>query len=130
MNVFSELTRKMVLACALGPLAVIPAVVLYELCFNFSSNRSYATIHDMAILYLFIGIPIAYIAVIFVGVPITLILSRVGRLNLINLLTIAVLVSTLVMPTSNQPIYSWLFAAYCSVSVVLGCWFVQARVEK
>jgi hypothetical protein len=123
MNTFGEQFRKNLLACLMGPLAILPATVLYSLGYKLLEPAANEDQSGIVPLFILFGLLIAYPMTILVGLPISLLLQKIRRFNLFYLLSASCFVVagyTLFMSGSFS---SFLFTLYYSTSVALACYY-------
>ena len=131
MRTFSETTRRNVFAVAVGPLALMPAIVLATLV-NVLLQGGDSDWQGAIMSSLFvsvIGLLIAYPLVVAIGVPAILVLLRYQKLGFFSLAIVGllgVLPVTLWLAPSWQ---SFLMFGYCSTAVVLGCWYAYKHAK-
>lgn len=123
MKVLSGRFRKNFFACLLGPLAVIPATLLYILVPAIFFEQSLDGQFGFFLFFMFMGLCIAYPITLAFGLPISLLLQRFNRFNLYYLL-IVVLASVGVFTVfTGNTVGAFMFTAYYSVAVALASYF-------
>jgi hypothetical protein len=123
MMTFSELFRKNLLACLLGPLAIVPASALYALGYKLlepTANEDQSGIVPMFILF---GLLVAYPMTILVGLPISLLLQRICRFNLFYLLSASFFVVAGYTLFVSGSFSGFLFILYYSTSVAWASYY-------
>jgi len=127
MRTFSETFRKHLIACLLGPLSVIPATILYTLAFKFIAPEANADNFDLFPLVVIVALMVAYPATLFVGLPISFILQKFNRFNLLNLL-IAVTTCLLIYGyLTNARMIELVLVTYYAFFVSSSCWYLYKR---
>ena len=88
MRTFSETFRKNLYACLLGPLSVIPATILYTLAFKFIAPEANTDNFELLPLVVIVALMVAYPITLVFGLPISIILQKLNRFNLFNLIIV------------------------------------------
>ncbi|WP_028877547.1 hypothetical protein [Teredinibacter turnerae] len=131
MKTFSVTTRKNVAAVLLGPLFLVPAMLLTYLVLALLNNGSptnSSNVIGISLFFSFWGLIIAYPAAIVLGVPSVLILKRIGKLNYFTVLVAAIVWSIPLSAIFGIDSGSMLFVVYCACIVASGCWMVYKHV--
>lgn len=124
MNTFSETTRKNIFAVAVGPLALVPAIVLATMI-NVLSQGIDSDWQGAILSALFVsvvGLLIAYPLVILLGIPAVLVLLHYKKLGFLPLAILGLFGALPVTLWFSPSWQSFLMFGYCSTAVVLGCW--------
>lgn len=108
MKTYSQFTRKNVGSFLFGPLAIVPTIFIL-LSFEAFFNQQASSTMWIGVfpLYAGLGFLIAYIATLLLGVPSVIVLSKYGRLTLINLLLVGLLPITVATLIISPTIFSW-----------------------
>lgn len=122
MKTFTPDTRKLIVAALLGPLAIVPALLLVGAIFMVRFPVG-DVVSGVLALSMF-GLVMAYPAVLVIGVPGVMLLRHFGRLSLLSLIGVA-LVLCLFLPNDWGLV---LLYCYCATAVALGCWWVYKLV--
>lgn len=121
--------KKLGWSLALGPMFVVPAVIVaLFLDYIFSSNNSdYLSLVGF---YIFASLIGAYVFALIIGLPAALILIKLKKLNLLSLSIVAIGFSTMYGLYYDQgPFEFWLFLLLCSLAVSTGCYYVYKNVR-
>jgi uncharacterized membrane protein YeaQ/YmgE (transglycosylase-associated protein family) len=124
MNTFSETTRRNIFAVAVGPLALVPAIILATLLnvlFQGSDSDWQGAIVS-ALFVSVVGLLIAYPLVVVLGVPAVLVLRRYQTLGFFPLAILGLVGALAVTLWLAPSVQSFLMFGYCSTAVVSGCW--------
>lgn len=122
---FPETTRRNVLAVVVGPLALVPAIVLATLANTLCQGGSsdWQELMVFALTVSVIGLFFAYPLVLAFGVPAVLVLRHYQRLGFVPLAILGVLCALLLTLCFSPYLNAFLMFGYCSVWVVSGCWY-------
>ncbi|MBB5213247.1 hypothetical protein [Microbulbifer hydrolyticus] len=123
MKAISENFRKIIPALFLGPLAIIPAFIFYAIFMRLISEPN-SEIGSVAGLFILGGLVIAYVSTLILGVPVALILSKLGKFTLPNLLVYGFVLSMIYSLFVGWSLGFFLFLLYFVGAVVLGCWLI------
>ena len=129
MRTFGDLFRKNLLAFLLGPLAVIPATILYGGVFKFIDPVANYDQGSVTPLFIIFGLLVAYPVTLIIGLPSSVLLEKFGKLNLINLLLVSALVISIYVLMMGGSFLGYLFMLYFAVWVVCGCWLFYRTVQ-
>lgn len=126
MKILSNTTRKNVLAFLLGPIFLLPAMMLGILVSAvFDPSADIRAALEAFYIYAFVGlIFFAYPMTLFLGLPAIHLLSRYKRLTLAYLLPISFFGAGIVTLITGSTLGGFLMFAYCSAAVGFGCWYV------
>ena len=125
MKTFSDSFRKNAFACIFGPLAVIPATIVYALAFKIIAPQANSSNFELVPFVAFIALAVAYPATLFLGLPISLILQKMGKFNLVNLLIVSTISISTYGVISGAHLTEFVLAIYFSIFVVTGCWYLH-----
>lgn len=128
MKAYSDRTRKVVIASLLGPLAVIPAMVVavaVMYMFDVSSQEPVSEIFEGTFVMAAFSLFYSYPLVIIYGLPLYLILRRYKKDSLIYILSLSLLPAA-ALGASYDTGGFWIFVifGYFSLSVALSCWML------
>lgn len=130
MKTFSETTRKNVLSILVGPLAVIPAMLLMGVfTVVFFPEQSART--DWREVFNFFGsliTLIAYVLTVVVALPIVLVLQRFNQFTLPSVIFAALAIAGVLCLASSIQLFAFLYFSYFTVSVALACWGIHKWV--
>ena len=127
MKTFSQATRNNLVVFFIGPLFLIPAVLLMiPIVAYFDENFIYPDrIFTIAFVTAIIGLfTVAYPLTLFIGLPAIYFLRKAKKLSLLNMILAGFMGATLVTLIINPSISALLMYCYCTASVSFGCWFV------
>lgn len=122
--------RKAILALLIGPLAVVPAMlvlVLVTLRFQADLSVTPDQLLGGSFIVAVVGIGFAYVFTLLYGAPVYWLLSRRGPVKSAHILLVSLFPTLIVGGLLSQ---SWLFAAfmaYFSVVVCYTTWFLASR---
>lgn len=88
LRTFIDIFRKNLLAFLLGPLAIIPAMIVYAVAFKFIDPEANYDQGSVALLFIIFGLLVAYPVTLIIGLPCSVLLEKFGKFNLINLLIV------------------------------------------
>ncbi|WP_045858610.1 hypothetical protein [Teredinibacter purpureus] len=123
MKIFSQFTRKNVMAVALGPLAIIPASFLLayaEVVFRGQSVQ--VALGELFPLYVVVGLPIGYLVTFIVGIPTVLVLNKLNKLSLLNITSVWLVPLSIFSLFQEPIILFWAFFTFPAFAVTVGCW--------
>ena len=123
MRAFGDLFRKNLLALLLGPLAVIPATIVYTLGFQFIDPAENQEQFGIAPLFILFGLIIAYPATLIIGLPASILLEKFNKFNLLNLLIVSFIVVSIYALIMEGSFFGYLFILYFAIWVACGSWF-------
>jgi hypothetical protein len=123
MRTFSELFRKNLLAFLLGPLALIPATIVYAIAFKILEPVANFDQGSVAPLFILFGLTIAYPVTLIIGLPCSILLEKFGKFNLVNLLISSTAIVSIYALVMGGSFLGYLFMLYFAVWVACGCWF-------
>lgn len=129
MESFSEFTRKNVAAVVLGPLALIPTLLLLayvEVLFKNQSAK--VAFGELFPLYTAVGLPFTYLVTLIVGLPTVVILNKLNKLNLLNITLVWLIPLSIFSLFQNPAFIFWVFFTCCAFSVTLSCWGIHKIV--
>jgi hypothetical protein len=129
MRTFGDLFRKNLLSFLLGPLAVIPATILYAVAFKFIDPVANYDQGSVAPLFIIFGLLVAYPVTLIIGLPCSVLLEKFGKFNLINLLLVSALVVSIYALIMGGSFLGYLFMLYFAVWVACGCWFFYRAAQ-
>jgi hypothetical protein len=115
--------KKNRLACFFGPLAIIPATIIYIWTINTFGPEEYKTQNGVGFLFVIVALFFAYILTLMVGLPVSLYLQRLGKFSLRNLLGIVSISAALFSILLGQNIWQFITILYFSFFVTASCWF-------
>lgn len=121
MTIFDPETRKLIVVVLVGPLAILPALLLLSLATALLDTTDAGT---SFLLFSLIGLEIAYPVSIVFGVPILLVLKHFNQLNLVTLIAAAILIVmtlSILLPFSLSLMFLYI---YCALAVATGSWWV------
>ncbi|WP_156042711.1 hypothetical protein [Marinobacterium lacunae] len=134
MKIFSKETRRNVIVFFVGPLFMVPAVLLGILIINFLKGD----LSDLGGTVAF-GLVASIIGLFWFAYPLTLVLGLPAirflcRLNYLNPFSLAMvsLLGALIVTVIVDDMSLWVFSifGYCSIAVSSGCWYVYKKCEK
>ena len=127
MNMLSIKTRKNILVFFVGPLALIPAVLIATLILLFfNAGEDFLEGFASGLVVLFYGLVfIAYPATLILGIPAIIILEKTNKYGLVPLLIIGLLGAILITAMSAPSVVVLVAYSYCAISVSLGCWYAN-----
>lgn len=125
MKTFSDLFRKNLYACLIGPLEVIPATIIYALAFRFIAPEANRDNFELVPLVALIALIVAYPITLFVGLPLSIILQKYGNFNFRTLLAITLLLIFVYSLLSGAQFLEVALITYFSTFVVTGCWYLH-----
>ena len=123
MKTFSELFRKNLLACLFGPLAIIPATIVYSLGYKLIEPAANEDQSGVMPLFILFGLIVAYPITLLVGLPVSILLQKLSRFNLMNLLLVTLFVVSGYALFVGGSFSGYLFILYFSVSVALASYY-------
>ena len=80
------------LACLFGPLAIIPATIVYSLGYKLIEPAANEDQSGVMPLFILFGLIVAYPITLLVGLPVSILLQKLSRFNLMNLLLVTLFV--------------------------------------
>ena len=125
MNTFSSQFRKNFLACLIGPLAIIPATVVYALAFKVIEPAANVDNFELVPFMALFGLLFAYPVTLLVGLPISLVLQRMHTFNFATLSVIVVLLAALYSFINSIQLLEFAFIIYFSIWVSSTCWYLH-----
>lgn len=127
MKAFSKTTRKNIFTFLIGPLALIPAIVLGSIVMSiFVEGNNLLSTFKFGLFIAFFGLIVfAYPATLFVGIPSIMILERKGKYGLLPLILISLLVAAVISLMVFPSIFMVSVYCYSAVTVSLGCWYAN-----
>ena len=133
MKTFSETTRRTILAVIVGPLSIIPAMVLAQTLVFIASPANPPDILEQykgGIFVSVVGLLYSYGFTLLYGVPVYLALKKFGKNKAIYVFMASLVPAILFLAMSPElwPIY--LAMAYFSIVVGFSCWFIAVRSER
>ncbi|MDT8403028.1 hypothetical protein [Sulfuriflexus sp.] len=117
-------------AVALGPLAVIPAMLLAVSVLRLMYPEAQAELlrqYHGGLVVSFFGLFFGYAATLLYGLPVYFLLQRPGRYNLFTVILASLLPALLIGLADPVQWPYYLAMAYFSVSVAAACWLITAR---
>ena len=127
MRTFSETFRKNLYACLLGPLSVIPATILYTLAFKFIAPEANADNFELLPLVVIVALMVAYPITLVFGLPISIILQKLNRFNLFNLIIVTNSCLLIYGYITNAQVTEMVLVIYYGLFVSSSCWYLYKR---
>ena len=125
MRTFSTSFRKNLFATLLGPLSVIPATIVYALAFKVIEPSANNSNFELVPLVVVVALMVAYPVTLLFGLPISLILQKVNRFSLINLLGAILSLILIYGFVSGAQLTEIVLVVYFSSFVVTGCYYLH-----
>jgi hypothetical protein len=125
MRTFSTSFRKNLFATLLGPLTVIPATIVYALAFKVIEPSANNSNFELVPLVVVVAVMVAYPVTLLFGLPISLILQKVNRFSLINLLGATLSLILIYGFVSGAQLTEIVLVVYFSSFVVTGCYYLH-----
>ena len=122
--------RKNFFACLFGPLAVIPATLLYILVHAIFFQQTLDGQFGFFLFFMFMGLCIAYPITLVFGLPTSLLLQRFNRFNWYYLLIVVLTSVGVFTILTGNTIGAFMFTAYYSVAVALASFFLISLDRK
>lgn len=121
-----------VLSIVIGPLALVPGLIMILPVALVVEGRWLNVLETLAGLFMMslFGLAIAYPAALFYGLPVMIILRRLGLFSPYYLVPLSLVPCTLFFINSPFEFYAWSFFAWSSASVAMGCWAVMTYHER
>ncbi|MFT2092853.1 hypothetical protein [Paraglaciecola sp. 2405UD69-4] len=133
MKIFTLKTRRNIQACVIAPFSVFPAVgtlLLGLYLYSLTLGEKVATTGlSVAYLLVFYGWLIAVFATLFYGLPVALVLQKLGKFRLIFLLPCSLVPSLIIFFTNINDAGLSLLYGYCSVWVAFSYWTLFNRPD-
>ena len=123
MKTYGDLFRKNLLACIFGPLAILPATLLYALAFKIFAPESNQNQVDVISVFILVGLIVAYPLTLIIGVPLTITLEKLNKLNLSNILLATVGLVSFYAVVQGGSFLGYLFILYFAVWVAICSWY-------
>ena len=130
MKTFSDTTRKNVISVLVGPLAIIPAILVMRLVINllFLEESALTDWKQVFNIYTVIGTVVAYVLTTLFALPLVVVLQKMKAFTLLNLVLLALgIAGVLCIALSCQLFVFWYFG-YFTVSVAIACWGIHRWV--
>lgn len=119
-----NLLRKNLLACLVGPLAIIPASLIYRASFAFLDSSLHLLDFEGILIFAFGGLVVAYTITFILGLPIALLLHKYQKLNFVNISLVPVMLSVILAVSIQEEIWDFLFVMYFGLFVSTACWLL------
>lgn len=129
----SETTRLTMLAVLLGPLSIIPAMVVASTLIIIISPSNPPNIFEQywgGFLISLFGLAYSYGFTILYGVPAYLVLKKLHRNNLFYILAASLVPAMVFFAISPNAWPIYVAMAYFSVIVGFACWIIAERVKR
>jgi hypothetical protein len=121
---------RLISAAAIGPLAVIPAMLLaisvLRVIYPETQTELLRQYHAGLVLSFF-GLFLSYGFTLLYGVPVYWLLNRFGRYNLFTIILASLLPALLLGLANHEQWPYYLAMAYFSVFVAAACWLITGR---
>ena len=117
-------------AVALGPLAVIPAMLLAVSVLRLMYPEAQAELlrqYHGGLVVSFFGLFLSYVFTLLYGLPIYWLLQKLGRYNLFTVILASLLPALFIGLADPAQWPYYLAMAYFSVFVAAACWLIAAR---
>lgn len=130
MRTFSDTTRKNVISVLVGPLAILPAILLMGLVSHLLFPEESSVTHWGQVLnfYSVIGIAIAYVLTVVLALPLVIALQRMQAFTLVNVVFLALGIAGLLCLASSSQLLAFLYFGYFTISVAVACWGIHRWV--
>ena len=132
MRVFSSNGRNLLLAVILGPLAIIPAMIigitLLIILFPSEADNLRAT-YTAGLVIALVGLAYSYGFTLFYGMPIYLILRKLEVANLATV-TLSALLPAAIIGVATSAVEIGLLSSYFSLVVAYSCWWLSSRNDR
>lgn len=130
MKTFSETTRKNVISVLVGPLAVVPAILVMGLVSHllFPDESAITDWKQVFNFYSVIGIMIAYVLTTLFALPLVVVLQKMNAFTLLNVVLLALGIAGALCFASSSQLLAFLYFGYFTVSVAIACWGIHRWV--
>jgi hypothetical protein len=127
MKTFSDTTRKNIFVFFVGPLVMLPAVLLGALVLSlFAGGEDLLSALGFGLFVASIGLVVfAYPATLVIGIPAIIILERKNKYGLMPLVLIGLLGAGFITVLSAPSVFVLAAYSYSAISVSLGCWYAN-----
>ncbi|AZN34483.1 hypothetical protein PSH55_16425 [Pseudoalteromonas sp. Angola-31] len=130
MKTFSDTTRKNVISVLVGPLAIIPAILIMGLVSHllFPEESAITDWKQVFNFYSVIGIMIAYVLTTLFALPLVVVLQKMKAFTLLNVVLLALGIAGVLCLASSSQLLAFLYFGYFTVSVAISCWGIHRWV--
>ena len=127
MKTFSATTKKNIISVLVGPLAIIPAILLMGLASHliFPENSAITDWKQVFNFYSVIGIAFAYVLTALLALPLVVALQKMQAFSLVNVVLLALGIAGLLCLASSSKLLAFLYFGYFTVSVAVACWGIH-----
>ena len=118
--------KRILIAAGLGPLSVIPVMLVFVVASNLTGSYSSSTNWgEVFLVSVTVGLAIAYPAMLFLGLPTALVLERIGYLNVFTVIGAAVAYSLLIAFLLGPNAGLLLVILCCSLVVAISSYVIS-----
>lgn len=127
MRMFSNTTRKNIISVLIGPLAVIPAMLVMGLVSHMVYPEASATTDWKQVFnfYSAIAMLVAYTLTVVVALPLVVALQKMQAFTLLNVVLLALGIAAIICLASSSELFAFLYFGYFAVSVAVTCWSIH-----
>ena len=123
-------TKRLIIAIVVGPLSIIPAIILYmtlEFILSPSNPPDLLGIYLGGLFVALLGLVYAYGYTLIYGVPSFLLLRKYKMDNAITILIVSLIPVSILFAINPDRWFTYGEMAYLSVVVALSCWLIATK---